>query len=112
MQSITYNQNLFESVYKKIIAASSNNNNISYKLIIAKLDESYSITSSFPPIVGPNTGQLIASIPYFIMQAPTDGIEIEQWMINISDLENGLSDWEINAAVGDSLTQYWGLLGE
>jgi flagellar motor protein MotB len=113
MQSITYNQNLFESVYKKIIASiSSNNKNISYKLIIVKLDESYSITSSFPPIVGPNTGQLMASIPHFIMQAPTDGIDIEQWMINISDLENGLSDWEINAAVGDSLTQYWGLLGE
>ena len=113
MQSITYNQNLFESVYNKIIASiSSNNKNISYKLIIAKLDESYSITSSFPPIVGPNTGQLMASIPHFIMQAPTDGIEIEQWMINISDLENGLLDWGVNAAVGDSLMTYWGLLGE
>ena len=113
MQSITYNQNLFESVYNKIIASiSSNNKNISYKLIIAKLDENYSITSSFPPIVGPSTGQLIASIPHFIMQAPNDGIEIEQWMYNINNLENGLLDWKVNAASGDSLTLYWGLLGE
>ena len=113
MQSITYNQNLFESVYNKIIASiSSNNKNISYKLIIVKLDESYSITSSFPPIVGPNTGQLMASIPHFIMQAPTEGIETEQWMYNITNLENGLLDWEVNAAVGDSLMTYWGLLGE
>jgi len=113
MKSITYNQNLFESVYNKIIASiSSNNKNISYKLIIAKLDESYSITSSFPPIVGPSTGQLIASIPHFIMQAPNDGIEIEQWMYNINNLENGLLDWKVNAASGDSLTLYWGLLGE
>ena len=113
MQSITYNQNLFESVYNKIIASiSSNNKNISYKLIIVKLDESHSITSSFPPIVGPSTGQLIASIPHFIMQAPNDGIETEQWMYNINNLENGLLDWKVNAASGDSLTLYWGLLGE
>ena len=81
-------------------------------MIIAKLDESYSITSLFPPIVGPSTGQLIASIPHFIMQAPTDGIEIEKWMYNINNLENGLLYWEFNAAVGDSLTLYWVLLGE
>jgi len=32
--------------------------------------------------------------------------------LNINNLENGLLDWKVNAASGDSLTLYWGLLGE
>ena len=46
------------------------------------------------------------------MQASTDDIEIEKWMYNINNLENGLLYWEYNAAVGDNLTLYWVLLGE
>ena len=67
---------------------------------------------SFPPIVGPNTGQLLASIPHFIIQAPNESGEFERWENNINDLENRLSDWEVNAFIGDSLTTYWGTLGE
>jgi hypothetical protein len=112
-KSIHYYQKLFESEYDKLkTKAAKTPKNISYKLIISKFDENYTINSTFPPIVGPNTGQLMASIPLFIMQAPNDGIEIEKWMKNIESLEKGLSDWEVNAAVGDSLTNYWGLLGE
>ena len=32
--------------------------------------------------------------------------------ININNLENRVLEWKINAVVGDSLTLYWGLLGE
>ena len=60
---------------------------MSYKLIIVKFDENYTPTLSFPPIVGPSTGHLLASIPLFIMQAPIDIDESEKWQKNINDLE-------------------------
>ena len=62
--------------------------------------------------MGPNTGQLIASIPHFIMQAPNESSELEKWEHSINDLEKRLSNWEGIAPMGDSLTTYWGKLGE
>ena len=70
------------------------------------------MTFSFPPIVGPNTGQLIASIPHFIMQAPSESDKAERWENKIVDLELRLSDWEDNAPMGDSLTTFWGTLSD
>ena len=112
-KSIHFYQKLFKLEYDRLqTLAEKTHNNISYKLIISKFDENYTITSSFPPIVGPNTGQLIASIPHFIMQAPNESNEIARWENKIVDLEKRLSEWEVNAPMGDSLTTFWGTLSE
>ena len=112
-KSIHYYQKLFESEYDRLTrVTSSTPKNISYKLVISKFDKNYIKASTFPPIVGPNTGQLLASIPHFIMQAPNESSELERWEKSICDLEERLSDWGSSAPMGDSLTTYWGKLGE
>ena len=85
-QSIHFYQDLYKSVYNRIEQnISSRSLKVSYKLIISRFDENYTMTFSFPPIVGPNTGQLIASIPHFIMQAPSESDEVERWGNKIVD---------------------------
>ena len=112
-KSIHYYQKLFESEYDKLqTKVAKTPKNISYELIISKFDENYTINSTFPTIVGPNTGQLIASIPNFIMQAPSETDALHWWEKDIIGLEKRLDAWEVNASIGDSLTTYWGALGE
>jgi len=111
-KTIYYEQKLLREYegYKSVV--SNIPKNTSYKLVISKFDGNYTISSTFPPIVGPNTGQLLASIPHFIMQAPNESSELEKWVHSINDLEKRLSNWEVIAPMGDSLTTYWGKLGE
>ena len=111
-KTIYYEQKLLREYEGYKFVVSNTPKNISYKLIIAKFDGNYTISSTFPPIVGPNTGQLLASIPHFIMQAPNESSELEKWEHSINDLEKRLSNWEVIAPMGDSLTTYWGKLGE
>ena len=111
-KTIYYEQKLLREYEGYKFVVSNTPKNISYKLIISKFDGNYTISSTFPPIVGPNTGQLLASIPHFIMQAPNESSELEKWEHSINDLEKRLSNWEVIAPMGDSLTTYWGKLGE
>ena len=111
-KTIYYEQKLLREYEGYKFVASNTLKNVSYKLIISKFDGNYTISSTFPPIVGPNTGQLLASIPHFIMQAPNESSELEKWEHSINDLEKRLSNWEVIAPMGDSLTTYWGRLGE
>ena len=111
-KTIYYEQKLLREYEGYKFVASNTLKNVSYKLIISKFDGNYTISSTFPPIVGPNTGQLLASIPHFIMQAPNESSELEKWEHSINDLEKRLSNWEVIAPMGDSLTTYWGKLGE
>ena len=111
-KTIYYEQKLLREYEGYKFVVSNTPKNISYKLIISKFDGNYTISSTFPPIVGPNTGQLLASIPNFIMQAPNESSELEKWEHSINDLEKRLSNWEVIAPMGDSLTTYWGKLGE
>ena len=111
-KTIYYEQKLLREYEGYKFVVSNTPKNISYKLIISKFDGNYTISSTFPPIVGPNTGQLLASIPHFIMQAPNESSELEKWEHSINGLEKRLSNWEVIAPMGDSLTTYWGKLGE